>query len=150
MSTEDHDESTRFGQRTESTEEESDTGTGQDPESDSDGEETKEPIVGNQVRRYPLRGRRPPQRFSDVEHVLLTDEGELESFEEAKKDTHNRKWLSAMQDEMDSLHENHTYELTELPKGKRELRNKWVYKLKPGDAKNPPRYKALIVVKGFE
>ena len=55
-----------------------------------------------------------------------------------------------MQDKMDSLHENHTHELTELPKGKRALRNKWVYKLKPGDAGNPPRYKARIVVKGFQ
>ena len=42
--------------------------------------------------------------------MLLTDEGEPESFEEAKEDTHSRKWLSAMQDEMDSLHENHTFE----------------------------------------
>ena len=50
--------------------------------------------------------------------MLLTDEGEPESFEEAKGDTHSRKWLSAMQDEMDSLHENHTYELVELPKGR--------------------------------
>ena len=66
------------------------------------------------------------------------------------KDIHTRKWLSAMQDEMDSLHENHIYELTELPKGNRALRNKWVYKLKPGDAGNPSRYKARIVVKGFE
>ena len=82
--------------------------------------------------------------------MLLTDEGEPESFEEAKDDTHNRKWLSAMQDEMDSLHENHTYELVELPKEKRALRNKWVYKLKPGDAGKPPRYKARIVVKGFQ
>ena len=54
-----------------------------------------------------------------------------------------------MQDEMDFLYENHTYELVELPKGKRALRNKWVYKLKPGDAGNPPTYKARIVVKGF-
>ena len=55
-----------------------------------------------------------------------------------------------MQDEMDSLHENHTYELKEFPKGKRMLLNKWVYKLKPGDARNPPRYKANIVLKGFQ
>ena len=55
-----------------------------------------------------------------------------------------------MQGEMDSLHENHTYELTELPKGKRVLWNKWVYKSKPGDIGNPPRYKAHMVVKGFK
>ena len=81
--------------------------------------------------------------------MLLTDEGEPESFEEAKDDTHSRKWLSVMQDEMDSLDENHTYELVELPKGKRALRNKCVYKVKPGDGGNPPRYKARIMVKGF-
>ena len=50
---------------------------------------------------------------------------------------------------MDSLYENYMYELTELPKGKKALRNKWVYKFKPGDSENPPRYKAQIVVKGF-
>ena len=63
--------------------------------------------------------------------MLLIDEGEPKSFEEAKDDTHIRKWLSVMQDEMDSLHENHTYELVELLKGKRALR-------------------ARIVVKGFQ
>ena len=81
--------------------------------------------------------------------MLLTDEGEPKSFEEAKKDTHNRKWLSDMQEEMDSLLENHIFQLTELPKGKKELWNKWVYKLKFGDSRYPPKYKACIVVKGF-
>ena len=80
----------------------------------------------------------------------MTDEGEPESFDEAKRDTHSHKWLSAMQDKMDSLHENHTYELAELPKRERALRNKWVYKLKPGDTGNPPSYKAHRVVKGFQ
>ena len=68
-------------------------------------------MLENQGRRYPLREKRDPQRFSDAEHVLLTNEGEPESFEEAMKETHNRKWLSDMHDEMDSLHEKHTYEL---------------------------------------
>ena len=91
-----------------------------------------------------------PHAILFTKNLLLTDKGEPESFEEANQDTHSHKWLSAMHDEMDSLHENHTYELTELPKGKRVLRNKWVYKLKPGDAENPRRYKYHIVVNGFE
>ena len=55
-----------------------------------------------------------------------------------------------MQDEMGSLHENHTFELTEFPKGKRALKNKCIYKLKCGDGGNPPKYKAWIIVKGFQ
>ena len=67
----------------------------------------------------------------------------------AKNDTHSRKWLSDMQEEMDSLHENHTCELIELPRGMKPLPNNWVFKLKSGDSGNPPRYKARVVMKGF-
>ena len=59
-------------------------------------------------------------------------------------------WYNAMQEEMDSLQENYTYELMELPEGKKELRNKWNYKLKTREESNTPRYKAPIVVKGFQ
>ena len=80
----------------------------------------------------------------------MIDESEPECNDEAIVDEHREKWLSAMQDDMDSLHENYTYDLVELLKGKRALRNKWVYKVKIGEADNTPRYKARIVVKGFQ
>ncbi|KAM1098489.1 hypothetical protein ACFX19_015991 [Malus domestica] len=48
---------------------------------------------------------------------------------------------------MDSLSKNNTYELVELPKGRKALKNKWVYKMKKDD--NMTRYKAHLVVKGF-
>lgn len=39
-----------------------------------------------------------------------------------------------MEEEMNSLEKNETYELVKLPKEKKALKNKWVYKLK-NDAK---------------
>ena len=51
--------------------------------------------------------------------------------------------------EMKSLHENNTYELMELPKGKRALKNKWVLKRKHEPNRSQPRYKARLVVQGF-
>nr|GEX55919.1 retrovirus-related Pol polyprotein from transposon TNT 1-94 [Tanacetum cinerariifolium] len=54
-----------------------------------------------------------------------------------------------MVEEMESLKENHTYELVELPKGKKALKNKWVYRLKMGELNSLPRHKARLVVKGF-
>ena len=72
----------------------------------------------------------------------MIDEGESECYDEAISDEHKEKWWSAMQDEMDFLHENYTYDLVELPKGKRALTNKWVYKVKTGEVDNTPRYKA--------
>ena len=33
-----------------------------------------------------------------------------------------------MQDEMDSLQKNENYELIQLPKGRKSLKNKWIFK----------------------
>ena len=57
--------------------------------------------------------------------------------------------MEAMQEEMDSLHQNHTYELVKLPKAKKALKNKWVYRIKQEEHMLHPRYKARLVVKGF-
>ena len=54
-----------------------------------------------------------------------------------------------MKDEMDSLLGNQTWELTELPIGKKALQNKWVYKIKKKHDSSK-RYKARLVVKGFQ
>lgn len=54
-----------------------------------------------------------------------------------------------MQEEIVFLQENHTYDLVKLPKGKRALKNKWVYRLKTQESTSQPKYKARLVVKGF-
>ena len=54
-----------------------------------------------------------------------------------------------MQEEVISLPENHTFDLVKLPQGKKALRNKWVYRLKTENNGSQLRYKALLVVKGF-
>lgn len=53
-----------------------------------------------------------------------------------------------MQEEMDSLQKNDTYELVKLPEGRKALKNKWVFKLKK-DGDKLVKYKARLVVKGF-
>uniref|UniRef100_A0A2N9GSR4 Integrase catalytic domain-containing protein n=1 Tax=Fagus sylvatica TaxID=28930 RepID=A0A2N9GSR4_FAGSY len=82
-----------------------------------------------QVRRS-TRERHPSTRYSTSEYVLITDEGEPESFQEVQSHKDKQSWMEAMHEEMNSLHKNNTYELVELPKGKKALRNKWVFKLK--------------------
>ncbi|KAH0685102.1 hypothetical protein KY289_022854 [Solanum tuberosum] len=71
------------------------------------------------------------------------------AFIHVPKDERKDQWIEAMQDEMKSLHENHTYELVKLPKGMRALKNKWVFKVKVEEHNLKPRYKARLVVKGF-
>ena len=54
-----------------------------------------------------------------------------------------------MKDEMNSLLGNQTWELTELPVGKKALHNKWVYRIK-NEHDGSKCYKAILVVKGFQ
>ena len=53
-----------------------------------------------------------------------------------------------MQKEMDSLQQSQNWDLVSLPAGKRELQNKWVYRLKEEEG-GKRKYKSRLVVKGF-
>ena len=99
--------------------------------------------------RRSVRDRHRSTRYSADEYVLVTDEGEPECYAEAMEDEHKKEWVDAMQDEMQSLYDNHTFELVKLPKGKKALKNRWVYKVKQDEHTSQPRYKARLVVKGF-
>ena len=53
-----------------------------------------------------------------------------------------------MHNEMNSLKKNNIFDLVELPKGRKVLKNKWVFKSKQSDG-NLVKHKARLVVKGF-
>jgi hypothetical protein len=102
-----------------------------------------------QELRRTTRVSRPTQRYSpSLCYALFTDAGEPESFQEAVDCFEKSKWLEAMKDEMNSLHLNETWDLVELPKGKKALKNRWVFVLKNEDD-GLKRYKARLVVKGY-
>eukprot|EP00253_Pinus_taeda_P019725 PITA_19725 len=54
-----------------------------------------------------------------------------------------------MKDEMMALVKNATWDLVELPKDRKVVGCKWVYKLKRGVDDKEDRYKARLVMKGF-
>ena len=54
-----------------------------------------------------------------------------------------------MKEEIESLLKNKTWDLCNLPVGKKALQNKWVYRLKEEDG-GKKRFKARLVVKRFE
>jgi len=71
------------------------------------------------------RQREPSTGYPSDDYVTLTDEGEPECYLEAMKSEEKKKWLDAMQDEIKSLHDNHTFDLVKLPKSQEGSR-KWV------------------------
>jgi hypothetical protein len=76
---------------------------------------------------------------------LLTGE-EPASFKEAEME---QGWQKAMDEEMQSIVENGTWELKELPPGHRAIGLKWVYKLKKDAQGAVVKRKARLVAKGY-
>ncbi|GKC83867.1 ribonuclease H-like domain-containing protein [Tanacetum coccineum] len=71
---------------------------------------------------------------------------EPKSYEEAAFD---KNWVQAMNDEMEALHENNSWDLVDLPKNRKAIGSKWVYKIKHKSTWEIDRYKARLVAKWF-
>lgn len=104
------------------------------------------------------RTRTPPKWLED--YVQKVDDCQVdycytvgvhvpETFKQAEKCENSVQWKRAMDEEMESLVENDTFELTILPEGRKCVGGKWVYAVKQGSDENEVKYKARYVAKGF-
>ena len=60
------------------------------------------------------------------------------------------RWKQAMDEEMESLKVNETWELVPKPNKQKLVECKWLYKLKEGiSASDPLKFKARLVAKGY-
>lgn len=116
-------------------------------ESENENEE-REPIQRQLRDRTRLA---PPNRFDDFILTAVESEKPIEpqTFKEAIMSTDKVEWLDAMHSELTSLNENETWDLVDLPKGRKPLPCKWIYKVKMNPDGTIERYKARLVVKGF-
>ncbi|KAL6317904.1 hypothetical protein AAG906_030811 [Vitis piasezkii] len=89
------------------------------------------------------------QKKSEFVNFDELTESTVQKGGEEDKENNSSKWELAMNDEMYSLLGNQTWELTELPVGKKALHNKWVYRIK-NEHDGSKRYKARLVIKGFQ
>lgn len=89
---------------------------------------------------------KPPPRL--IEEINLTIE-EPKDYEEAMSSKDRNKWIIAMQEEMESLKKNSTWELTDLPEKREAIGCKWVFKVKKNEKGVVQRYKARLVAQGF-
>lgn len=101
------------------------------------------------VNGYNLRSKRQNAVISETNCALVADFEEPRNYQEAMNSDVNMQWKTAMNEEYDSLINNGTWSLEELPVGKKAISNKWVYKIKRNQDGNIERYKARLVVRGF-
>ena len=74
---------------------------------------------------------------------------EPRSIKEAISSPEKLQWEKAMEAEMNLLKENKVWDLVELPKGRKAIGSKWVYKVKTRADGSIERYKARLVAQDF-
>jgi hypothetical protein len=92
-----------------------------------------------------------PSRFDDYElnYVAMASEFEPKTYEEAIECQNSSRWIKAMTEEIAAIEENDTWELVDLPRGRKAIGSKWVFKIKTGSATNSNEFKARLVAQGF-
>jgi hypothetical protein len=84
------------------------------------------------------------ENFSFVSSLNKTVEPKF--FFQAVKDPN---WVTAMNEELEALNINDTWDLVDLPPGRKTVGCKWVYKIKYKSTGEIERYKARLVAKGY-
>ena len=74
---------------------------------------------------------------------------EPNTLEEALASQHSREWKEAADSEYQSLVDNDTWDLVELPANRTAIGCKWVFKAKTGSDDAVNRYKGRLVAKGY-
>ena len=77
-------------------------------------------------------------------------EDEPQSFKEAISTSEAPFWKEAINSEIESILQNHTWELVDLSPGCEPLGYKWIFKRKLKDDGSIDKYRARLVVKGYK
>jgi hypothetical protein len=100
-------------------------------------------IIGNKDAEVETRRR---MRSPEQKHLALSSTIEPTCFEEGNKDEF---WNKAMDEELDQIEKNDTWELVPRPKDKNVIDTKWVYMNKLNEYGQVTRNKARLVCKGY-
>ncbi|KAK8535528.1 hypothetical protein V6N12_057044 [Hibiscus sabdariffa] len=107
-----------------------------------------------QPLRRSTRERHEPERYGFLVtthgDVILVDQDEPKTYQEAVSSPDSEKWLEAMRSKMDSMLVNQVWTLVEPPEGIKPVGCKWVFKKKTNiDGNVQMTYKGRLVAKGF-
>ncbi|CAI7890434.1 unnamed protein product [Closterium sp. NIES-53] len=76
--------------------------------------------------------------------------GEPATLKEALESSDAEEWKKAMESELKSIEENGTWELVELPEGRKAITSTWLFKINSDADGKIERYKSRLVAKGYQ
>lgn len=91
------------------------------------------------------------QQLSEVSLALasIIYKNDPQTFEEAMKSDNSKEWFKAMQEELNSLNKNDTYDIVSLPNDKKPISCRWIFRIKKNIDGSIDRFKARLVARGY-
>lgn len=87
--------------------------------------------------------------FTEQANKVAITSKEPKTFKEAMERSDKDKWLASMQLEMKAHLDNGTWELVQLPPGRKAIGSRWVFKVKKDAEGKVERYKSRLTAQGF-
>lgn len=91
---------------------------------------------------------RPRKQYNLLNMMKVQDVKIPVTFAEATQSEMSQEWVASIQKEIDALEANQTWELQDLPEGKKAIGSKWVFDIKGDKDGNVMRFKSRLVAKG--
>ena len=82
--------------------------------------------------------------FADKCYLMI--DSNPQTYEDA---AHDPRWKTAMKEEFSSIQKNNTWELIDLPPGRKLVKCKWVFKNNFSVDGSPLKYKEILVSNGY-
>ena len=121
--------------------------THEDIEDNTSDPENEEEFDGEVEPRRSKRVRTEKSYGPDFLTYLL--EGEPQTYKEAVRCSEGPQWKEAIKSEIDSILQNHTWELVDLPPGCKPLSYKWIFTKKRRVDGSIDKFKARLVIRGY-
>ena len=106
------------------------------------------PGAKNKPKPAPVKRTMPDRNKQTMHHAMAVALDPV-SVDDIDKRTDSKEWRNAMDEEMDSLRKNDTWDVVPLPRGRNVVTSKWVFKSKTNPDGTLNRRKARLVARGF-
>ena len=82
-------------------------------------------------------------------NAAVTEDGNIQEPSTYEEASQREEWRKAMEEEIQALKQNQTWDLVPRPKDVKPISSKWVYKFKTRANGSIEKYKACLVARGF-
>ena len=134
-------------QEQEETQREGDISEAESEQENDSSDHSGEDSTSDTALRRSTREKQQPDYYGVRVYTATESEKEPQTVKEALSSSEKKKWEDAMQ--KDSIHSNDIWDLVELPKDRKPVGCKWVFKKKTKSDGSIERYKAQLVTQGF-